>query len=117
MIFVNVLDEMSKIVKTSKNLGEVLGYDPRDLIGVSINEIMPFSLREFHEQHLTSFVKSYSKHVAGSPPTVLFYAYNSKFNLERLKLSYSFVMDYFNGFQLCGITRKLTLNYNVILTD
>jgi hypothetical protein len=28
MVFVNMLDEMGKIVKTSKNLPTILGYNP-----------------------------------------------------------------------------------------
>lgn len=36
-IFINILDEVGKIAKVSKNIPAVLGYSPRDLLGLSIN--------------------------------------------------------------------------------
>jgi hypothetical protein len=36
-VFINILDEVGKIAKVSKNIPAVLGYSPRDLLGLSIN--------------------------------------------------------------------------------
>jgi len=37
VIFINVLEEIGKIIHISKNLPGVLGYQPSNLLGLSIN--------------------------------------------------------------------------------
>jgi transcriptional regulator with PAS, ATPase and Fis domain len=60
-ILINILDEPGKINKISKNLPAVLGYSPDDLLGKSINEIIPFSIQPFHDEILLKFMETYSK--------------------------------------------------------
>ena len=48
-IFINILDETGRITKVSKNLSAVLGHSPSDLLGKSINEIIPFSIQPNHD--------------------------------------------------------------------
>jgi hypothetical protein len=48
-IFINILDEPGKITRVSKNLPAVLGHSPSDLLGKSINEIIPFTIQPFHD--------------------------------------------------------------------
>jgi light-regulated signal transduction histidine kinase (bacteriophytochrome) len=43
---------MGKVIKISKNLPSVLGYEPNNLIGLSINEIIPFSVKPFHDENM-----------------------------------------------------------------
>lgn len=45
VLFINILEEIGKVVKISKNLPAVLGYEPTNLLGLSINEIIPFSIK------------------------------------------------------------------------
>ncbi len=51
-----MLEEVGKIVKVSKNLPGVLGFLPSNLIGLSINEILPFSIKPHHDAALLSFI-------------------------------------------------------------
>lgn len=37
VVFINILEEIGKVVKISKNLPTVLGYEPTNLLGLSIN--------------------------------------------------------------------------------
>lgn len=60
VIFINILEEIGKIVKISKNLPTVLGYEPNNLLGLSINEIIPFSIKECHDQNILDFLETYS---------------------------------------------------------
>ncbi len=82
VIFINILDEVGKIVKVSKNLPSVLGYAPHNLIGLSINEIIPFSIKPHHEENLIRFIEHYSKKSMRSDPKIQFFAYNSSFHLQ-----------------------------------
>lgn len=51
-IFLNILDEPGKITKVSKNIPAVLGYSSIELLGKSINEIIPFTIQPFHDEIL-----------------------------------------------------------------
>jgi PAS domain S-box-containing protein len=48
VIFLSLLEDVGKITRVSKNIKQVLGYTSGDLVGLSINELMPFSIRPFH---------------------------------------------------------------------
>ena len=59
-MFINVLEELGKVVKISKNLPSVLGYEPANLLGLSINEIIPISVKEYHDENLLDFIDRFS---------------------------------------------------------
>lgn len=56
MVFINILEEVGKIVRISKNLPGVLGFLPSNLVGLSVNEIIPFSIKPFHDAGLVRFI-------------------------------------------------------------
>jgi PAS domain S-box-containing protein len=106
-IFINILDETGRITKVSKNLPAVLGHSPSDLLGKSINEIIPFTIQPFHDDILIKFVERYSKKTMRSDPKIQFFAYNKNFHLQECAIRYNFVMSYFETFQLSGVCRKV----------
>lgn len=106
-IFINILDEPGKIIQVSKNLPAVLGHSTIELIGKSINEIIPFTIQPFHDQILMQFAQKYSKKTMRSDPRVQFFAYTKNFHLQECVVRYYFVMSYFSSFQLCGVIRKI----------
>jgi hypothetical protein len=60
VVFINILEEIGKVVKISKNLPAVLGYEPTNLLGLSINEIIPMAVKVHHDQNLLDFIDRYS---------------------------------------------------------
>lgn len=46
-----------------------------------------------------------------------FYAYNSHFHLQEVRIQLSWVMNDFHSFQMAGIIEKIESDVNVILTD
>ena len=106
-IFINILDEPGKITRVSKNLPAVLGHSPSDLLGRSINEIIPFTIQPFHDEILIKFAQKYSKKTMRSDPKIQFYAYNKDFHLQECIIRYNFVMSYFSSFELSGVCRKI----------
>lgn len=63
LIVVNVLDEVGKITKVSKNIPHVLGYTAYSLVGLSINELIPFTIRNVHDDILRKFVSNFTSDV------------------------------------------------------
>lgn len=53
---IKVIDEVGKITKVSNNIPNVLGYASHSLVGLSINELIPLSIREIHDSILNNFV-------------------------------------------------------------
>jgi light-regulated signal transduction histidine kinase (bacteriophytochrome) len=76
VVFLNILEELGKVVKISKNLPSVLGYEPTNLLGLSINEIIPFSVKSYHDESLLNFIEHYSNKGKRHSHTLDFYAYN-----------------------------------------
>ncbi len=73
-VFIEILDEPSKITLISKNLSAVLGHTPSDLLGKSINEIIPFTIQPHHYEILNKFVQKYSKKTMRSDLKIQFFA-------------------------------------------
>lgn len=74
---------------------QVLGYYPSDLLGLSINELMPFSIRPHHDDIIINFLKKCSTKVFRSDPYIKFLAYRKEFHLEECVINYSFNMNDF----------------------
>lgn len=111
------MEELGKVVKISKNLPTVLGYEPANLLGLSINEIIPFSVKNYHDENLLEFIERYSNSEAKKNSTLNFYAYNSEFHLQEVIVRYSWVMNDFSSFYMAGIVERIDSNAHVILTD
>jgi hypothetical protein len=94
-----------------------LGYTSGDLVGLSINELMPFTIRPFHNEVLVNFLRKYSKKIFKSDPYIKFLAYNKKFHLQEVVINYYFNMNDFENFELSGLFRQVTTNKSVILCD
>jgi hypothetical protein len=108
---------MGKIVKISKNLPGVLGFIPSNLIGLSINEIIPFSIKPHHDASLLNFIERYSYKDSYRNLDFQFYAYNSDFHLQEVRVHYSWVMTNFHSFHMAGVIERVDSDANVILTD
>ena len=102
-VFINILEELGKVVKISKNLPTVLGYESSNLLGLSINEIIPFSVKKYHDENLLDFIDRYSVKEAKKNPMLNFFAYNSDFHLQEINIRYSWVMNDFSSFYMAGI--------------
>lgn len=114
----SVLEDVGKITKVSKNIKEVLGYSSFDLIGLNINELMPFSLRAQHNEVILNFIKKYSKKTFKSDPFVKFFAYNKNFNLQEVQVNYYFNMLDFSNFELSGLFKRVSNSHHtVVITD
>ena len=87
------------------------------MIGLSINEIIPNSIKKFHDDVLLNFLKGYSTRLSKKDPYIQFYAYNKEFNLQEVKISYNFIMNSFQDFQLSGVMQKIDKEEKIILTD
>jgi hypothetical protein len=117
VVFVNILEEMGKIVRISKNLPGVLGFIPSNLIGLSINEIIPFSIKPHHDAALLNFIENYTGRDSYRTLDFQFYAYNSDFHLQEVRVHYSWVMTDFHSFLMAGVIERVDSDANVILTD
>jgi hypothetical protein len=73
---------MGKMTRISKNLPEVLGYEPCNLLGLSINEIIPFSIKPHHDSRILNFLEHYSSKPLRKETSLQFYAYNQDFHLQ-----------------------------------
>ena len=71
----------------------VLGHSPEDLLGKNINEIIPFTIQPYHDDHLIRFSQTYSKKTMRGDPKIIFYAYNKDFHLQECLIRYNFVMS------------------------
>lgn len=61
VIFINALDEVGKVTKVSNNIVDILGYNAHHLIGSSICEIIPHSLRATHTNSILRYIKIYGE--------------------------------------------------------
>ena len=52
LIFINAIDEVGKIIKTSKNVKQVFGYQSHELEGIYIDSLLIPSMKNFHSQHV-----------------------------------------------------------------
>lgn len=82
VVFLNILDEPGKITRVSKNLPAVLGHSASELVGKSINDIIPFTIQPFHDDILINFTQQYSKKKIRTDPRIQFYAYTKDFRLQ-----------------------------------
>ena len=117
VFFLNILEQIGKIMSISKNLPSVLGYQTSNLQGLSINEIIPLSIKPFHDEHLTIFTKTVSSKQPKKNNNIRFFCYNSDFNLQEINVSYNWVMNDFSAFRLAGIMEKIQSDQHVILLN
>ena len=117
MVFLNMLDEMGRIVRTSKNLPNILGYNPHELEGIEIDDLLVDSMRGHHLGRINEYVDQYCHDVALKPRTVHSYAFNNKLELQRVDVNYNMVMSCYSMFQICGVLQKVPPPGEVILLD
>lgn len=55
--------------------------------------------------------------MAKKKPYIQFYAYSKDFNLQEVHISYNFIMNYFEDFQLSGVMKRMDSDDKIILTD
>ena len=116
VIFLNVLEDVGKISRVSKNIPAVLGYSSSELLGISINEILPEGLRKYHDSMLNRFVETYSggtKREVG----IRFYAIAKGLHLVEVEVHFHWVLTDFEAFHLAGVVERVDSDTEVILTD
>lgn len=117
MVFVNMLDQIGKIVKTSKNLPCILGYNPHELEGIHIDTLLLHSMKDFHIANMSKFINSYDIIQALNPRSVDFYINTNKYELIPINVGYNLVMSSFNMFQMCGIIYKKIIDEDIIILN
>jgi len=70
LVVVNISDEIGKITKVSNNMPNVLGYSSHTLIGMSINGLIPLTIREIHDDIVKNFINNFSSEVMRKKPSV-----------------------------------------------
>jgi hypothetical protein len=117
MVFVNMLDEVGRIVKTSKNLPALLGYSPHELKGIELDTLLLASMKDHHIKNMSNFINAYDKRQALNPRSVDFYINNSRYELQKINVGYNLVMSSFNMFQMCGIISRVEHEGDILILN
>lgn len=74
-------------------------------------------MKNYHIQHMTNFIDRYDKKSALNPRNVLFYINNHNYELQKIDVSYNFVMSSFNLFHMCGIIKKIDFEGDIVILN
>lgn len=78
------MEEIGKITQMTNNITGILGYKSHHLINLPINGLMPFTIREIHDEMLTGFIKNFDCSTQRKNPKIYSYAYNKDFQLQKV---------------------------------
>lgn len=79
----------------TNNITTLLGYKPYHLVNLPINSLMPFTIREIHDEVLTRFIQNFDCKTQRKNPKIYSYAYNKDFQLKKVSVEYKFMMKDF----------------------
>lgn len=60
-----IVDKHQKIVEANETIGSIFGYHDNELIGKTLQELIPHNLRKEHQGHFISFINSGGKRKMG----------------------------------------------------